>query len=148
MQVRNPYSPPTATVADEVVPPRQMPAAIRIALILMAVSLLLDFAIEAIRPASLTESAPGRLSTLALVISAVLVTGLTAWLAWKIAVGRNWARIVLLVLTILSVPSAILDILPIVRTWPLGTVLKIVEQCMDIAVVYLLFIPGRAWFRR
>ena len=144
---RNPYSPPGAAVDDAAAASRPMPGAVRRALILYVISfvwgLVLMFVARAAGDARYAE-----LSAVANAVSVAIIFVIGAWLFWKISAGRNWARIVLLVLTVLSVPSAILDILPIVRTWPLGTVLKIIEQCMDIAVVYLLFIPGRAYFRR
>jgi hypothetical protein len=143
----NPYTPPAAIVADEVVPPRPMPPAVRNALILMVASLVFHFVVEAVAPAS-TDKRHAELRAVATVVSAVIGILATAWLAWKIGVGRNWARIVLLVLTLISVPSAIYEIVQVAAAWQVGAGLKLIELGMDVTVVGLLFIPGRAYFRK
>jgi hypothetical protein len=144
----NPYTPPMAAVADLAEAPRPMPASVRSALFVMVASLILNIVIAAISPDSSYAGSSETVRVFAIVFSLVVALVLTAWLGWKIAVGRNWARIVLLVLTCISVPMAFLEIARLVPTWPLGAGLKFVEQGMDIAVVCLLFIPGRAYFRK
>jgi membrane protease YdiL (CAAX protease family) len=148
---RNPYSPPVAAVADEAAAPRPMPPAVRNALILMAASFVLHFAIIAAAPRAADAQGTGQIAgamLVSVVVTVLITIALTLWLGWKIAVGRNWARIVLLVLTIISVPVAFVGIVRLASTWPLGAGLSVVEQGMDIAVVCLLFIPGRAYFRK
>jgi len=82
---------------------------------------------------------------------------ITFTLGVAIARGRNWARIVYLVLTLFSLVSLGLSIasmldLPAGVTlrsepsiWSIATLL--VPSAMSIAVVVLLFGPGRDWFR-
>ena len=77
-------------------------------------------------------------------------------LGWFIARGRNWARVLYLVLTILSLLSLAWSIsqfaLPegvsmrrSVSLW--SVMINVGPRVLSIAVVVLLFGPGRAWFR-
>lgn len=149
---RNPYSPPTAVVADEVVPRPPMPAAVRSALIVIVVSFVVHLVILASEPRTVDVGPDTDRQTVAhllsLGVSLLVGVALNLWLGWKIAMGRNWARIVLLVLTAISVPFAFVEIVRIAPDWPLGAGLSVVEQGLDIAVIVLLFVPGRAWFRK
>jgi hypothetical protein len=143
---RNPYSPPAAAVADAVTESRPMPSAVRRALVLYVASFVLGLVMmEISRPVA--DKRYAELSAVANMVSIVLMVALGAWLFWKISAGRNWARIVLLVLTALSVPFAFVGLLQIAPDRPFVAGFKLIEQGIDIAVVYLLFFPGREYFR-
>jgi hypothetical protein len=143
---RNPYSPPAAVVADAAVTSRPMPTAVRRALTLYVVSFVLGLALMMIdRPAA--DAAYAEISGVAHAVSVGIVIVLGAWLFWKIRAGRNWARIVLLVLSAISVPASFLEILQLAPASPLMAGLKLIEQAMDISILFLLFFPGREYFR-
>jgi hypothetical protein len=143
---RNPYSPPSAAVADAAVDSRPMPGAVRRALILYVASFVLGAALMIYQQPAANRGLVevGRLVT---AVSLVILVVIGAWLFWKISAGRNWARIVLLVLTILSVPSGFMALLQLAPANPVLAGLKLIEQGMDIAVLWLLFFPGREYFR-
>jgi membrane-bound metal-dependent hydrolase YbcI (DUF457 family) len=145
-QPRNPYSPPAATVADAVTAARPMPGAVRRALYVYVASFVLGLVMLMIRPAA--DPRHAELSAVATAISVGVVIVLGTWLFWKISAGRNWARIVLLVLTIISVPASFIELVQLAPTSPVVAGLKLIEQGMDIAVLYLLFFPGREFFKR
>ena len=89
---------------------------------------------------------------ISVLIGAVLLQGLSALLIYKIWKGRNWARITYLVLTLLAIlawfqmaaalPSGV-KFVPAVET-----LLPLVGTTLDVVALFLLFVPGRAWFRR
>lgn len=144
-KLRNPYAPPVAVVADaDTETPRVLPRAVRRAAILMLASFALDSVIVGLEwrylaaPESLLEMFLGQSMALA-------ATGL---LAWKIASGRNWARIVVLVLTVISVPVLFADAITTAPSVAAIAGLKLVELGFDIAVVYLVFFPGRDFFKQ
>jgi hypothetical protein len=145
---RNPYSPPAAAVADTVTETRPMPGAVRRALYLYVVSFVWGMVMMMVidRPATAAQNA--EMLAIVRVVSMLIVVALGAWLFWKISAGRNWARIVLLVLTALSVPAGFFEILRLAPIRPFVAGLKLVEQGMDIGVLYLLFFPGREYFKR
>jgi len=143
---RNPYSPPASAVADAVAASRPMPGAVRRALILYTISFVWGVVLMLVaRPAA--DSRYAEISAVAHTVSIVIMVALAAWLFWKLSAGRNWARIVLLVLTVISVPSGFFELLQLAPTRPLLAGLKLIEQGMDIGVLYLLFFPGRHYFK-
>jgi hypothetical protein len=143
---RNPYSPPAAAVGDAAISTRVMPGAVRRALILYVISfvwglVLMFFARRA------GNDRYAELSAVANAVSVALICVIGAWLFWKISAGRNWARIVLLVLTVLSIPPSFFELLQLAPSRPFVAGLKLIEEGMDIGVLYLLFFPGREYFK-
>lgn len=144
---RNPYSPPAAAVADAAIVSRPMPSAVRRALVLFVLSFVLDLVLMILeRPVA--EGDYAQLTAVANAVSILIAVVLGAWLFWKISAGRNWARIVLLVLTVVSLPFGFYELLQLAPTRPVIAGLKLIEQGMDIGVLWLLFFPGREYFRR
>jgi hypothetical protein len=149
----NPYLPPKAVVSDVTSEPRPTrPMAVTIALYLIGVRMLMGAAML------LSPMLGARGSYLLMGLMAVAFSAaITFTLGVSIARGRNWGRIVYLVLTLFSLVSLALSIasmfdLPAGVTlrsepsiWSMVTLL--VPSAMSIAVVVLLFGPGRAWFR-
>jgi len=78
----------------------------------------------------------------------VLFVGLSVLINIMVWRGRNWARIVGLVLTILGV----VGFAPVVGAEfaraPFVTLLVMVELLLDVIALYLVFVPGRQWFAR
>lgn len=149
----NPYLPPKAAVADPVAGALgSRPVAINIALLLIAARVLLGIVVLSNVPTGMTgvQLAIGFMPGAISIVFAIM-------LGWFIARGRNWARILYLVFTILSLLSLALSIssqfsLPegvslrsSLSLW--GVMTTFVPRALSIAVVVLLFGPGRAWFR-
>lgn len=150
----NPYSPPKAAVSDageSAMGPR--PQVVNIALLLVAVNIAIglwgalrrwpDISLGVVAIASMTM----RLAKLILV----------AWLCYQIARARNWARIVLLVLTLLGVLALLFQLWIGLTQMPAGVKMAMDPQAiprlalpsaLNIAALFLLFVPGRKWFRR
>jgi hypothetical protein len=89
-----------------------------------------------------------RAAPLAIGIGEVIGIVLVAWLAWKIVTGRNWARITLLVLTVMTLPQVGIEVLNAAPRAAHVAGLKLIELGLDIGTVYLLFFPGREFFRK
>jgi len=67
----------------------------------------------------------------------------------KIAAGRNWARIVLLVLVILGTPFAIPAYIAEARVNVVPGVLSIIIVVLQVIATVLLFLPpANRWFRK
>jgi hypothetical protein len=136
----NPYEPPKSEVQDAL--PRRLaaarPRAIVQAIALLWISSGLGFA------GSLSEVAE---SQGALIFSAFVMVALAAALSVGIWRGRNWARMVYLILVVLSLAS-------LVSTW--GTTerpqfevaLEAVSFVADAGSFFLIFTPpGSSWFQ-
>jgi hypothetical protein len=78
----------------------------------------------------------------------VLFVVISVWLNYKIWQGRNWARIVALVLTVFAVLSFLPQLSASFARSPLVSTLYTVEILLDAAAMYLVFVPGRRWFAR
>lgn len=146
----NRYSPPKSAVAD-ITPehaalkerPQQIVLAMRLVIgsyVIGLLSMVIDWDYYvSLQPLSKT------------VIRQLITTALLAWLYWKVYLGRNWARIVLLV-------SAVLGLLmifsgPGVRLMAAAPItariLMWFSTGITLVVLWLLFLsPGREWFRK
>ncbi len=142
---RNPYAPPGATVADgDQEPAREQPLAIRRAVVLMWASLSLNILILVIDWRFQISQTP----VLVLLVSQAFGIGLAVWLIVKITAGRNWARIVYLVLLALGLIFIVPEILDSASRAAHVAGLRMIELGMDFATMYLVFFPGRDWFRK
>ena len=75
--------------------------------------------------------------------------GICFFLVSKIAAGRNWARIVFIVLVLIGLPFAILGYIQELRTSLLGGSISIIIAVLQLIGTYLLFIKNsNTWFRR
>ena len=62
--------------------------------------------------------------------------------------GRNWARIVFLIFSVLSVVGFVLELRETLASTVIEMVLTVASTALDVAVSYLLFTkPGALWFR-
>ena len=136
----NPYEPPKSDVQDA--SPRRLvaerPRAILHALALLWISSGLGFA------SSLSEVAN---SQGALIFSVLVMVALAAGLSVGIWRGRNWARILYLILVLLSLTN-------LVSTWGLSerpqfeVALEAVSFVADAGSFFLMFTPpGSSWFQ-
>ena len=87
---------------------------------------------------------------LALVVAIQLFfISISAWLNYKIWVGRNWARITGLVLTVIFLPLTFSTLKESSRTADtLMAVLTVLTFALDAVALYLVFVPGRKWFAK
>jgi hypothetical protein len=149
----NPYSPPTAVVADIVTQapterPRQIKLAIRYLWASVAVGYLYN--IYTLFNAIFVSETLNVFKVVTTLIGFAISVPISIWFIGKISAGKNWARNLMIVFSILSciglamywLPALALPIMPIqkriggVQT-SLGTV----------ALVLICFGEGRHWFR-
>jgi hypothetical protein len=145
----NPYAPPKAVVEDAVPPqtqmtrPRQVVIAIWLAVISYGMGMIVII---------LSWDYYSKLQTVGALIGNQLFTVcLLAWIYYKIYVGRNWARVTLLVLSLLgalfTLSGAVMKLL--VAAPILAKAQMFVGIALNAAILWLLFFsPGRYWFRR
>ena len=145
----NPYAPPKAVVADPVIDPAPFsrPHEVTLAARLLWVALALgalNFMVDSVRAAS------GGSLPLAAVVISLLTLGLLGWLTQKIAHGRNWARIVFLIMFVAGVPIFFSQLPAMLERSVFATAISSVAiSVLQIVALYLVFIGvGARWFRR
>lgn len=93
-----------------------------------------------------------RLQSMASFLTSQLFSlAIMVWLYYKIYVGRNWARIVLLIFSAIGMLTIMNRmVMDILATAPaLAKVQMVVGFGLNIVVLLLLFLPpGRQWFSR
>jgi hypothetical protein len=145
--VNNPYTPPKSYVRD-VEPGRllaQRPRQIVYATLLFWMSFLISVPLiyweyqEAPEEMAATVIAT---TLLVLILSFMATVNVAVWR------GRNWARIVFLIFSVLSVVAFVADLRETLQSSVIAIVLTVVSTAMDVAVSYFLFTkPGSLWFR-
>ena len=141
----SPYAPPRAVVADAPEPPRVRPRAVVIAVALLWTELVPSVFLTFLAWDEISVDDPAY--RIALQIYVVIWLGISVLVNTKIWQGRNWARIVALILTLF----AMIDLLGIVQQFaesPWETALSTAALALDVAAVVIVFGPGRDWFRR
>ena len=150
----NPYQPPKANPGDGVMAeagPR--PRAVDIALVLLAINILFGL-VGAIGAWSAVNQA--MISGLDWLLQWVRL-GVLVWMCFAIARGRNWARIVLLLLTALGLFNLVATMVATSRMMPIGMLfaddhmrllILVFPALLPCVALYLLFFPGRSWFER
>ena len=141
MTAGNPYSPPKAHVRDAIDAGRlaERPLQITLAIVLSSVSLLIVVVSAALPYSSQPVQQAIETGLWALVIAAGVVDNLAVWR------GRNWARVVYAVVTVLGLLNVLLEL----SARPAASVaLDLVSLVLAGGVVYLLFTkPGSLWFK-
>jgi hypothetical protein len=145
----NPYAAPKAPVSDieQASVARVRPPQIKLVIQLAVANYLLGIGVVIANWQFYSQ----RGGVAAFVASQAAGLALAGWFYYKIWQGRNWARIVLLVfsligmaLTLTSFYRSALAAMPTGVRW-----MSIVGVVFSIAVLYLLFLsPGRAWFAK
>lgn len=86
-------------------------------------------------------------STDVLVISTLAGYALVVWLASRVARGRNWARVVFLVLFILGAPFTIATLLESLGASPFSALLGVIQFVLQVlALVSLYSRKAAPWF--
>jgi len=95
----------------------------------------------------LTQTASGA----ALILAALIVISVFAlgfFLVWKISSGRNWARIILLVLVLINLPFAVLaNVAELKRSVFSGSLSILIEAILWIGTYLLFTRNSNLWFR-
>ena len=144
----NPYKPPDSAVADIPAPfELQRPRAVVIAVWLSWVSIALGIISSIVDfDASDPDLSPGL--QIALAVAGSAISALLTVMIWR---GRNWARILTLILS--SISYAMLAVLmagspEFAAEMTSDAWLWAISAFLDVVFVVLIFGPGRAWFRR
>ncbi len=82
----------------------------------------------------------------------ILIWGFTLailiWLIIKITSGRNWARILYLIMTVIGLPFSIPELVDKFNTSMLTFFLAFLTTILSVAICVLLFMPSsNAWFK-
>jgi len=87
------------------------------------------------------------IGSLAFVIAAA--SGIAWFLYYLIGKGRNWARITILILTLISLPLEVRSILKSIGAHPISGSLELAQMGLIIYALILLFQkPSSEWFRQ
>jgi hypothetical protein len=72
---------------------------------------------------------------------------LLAFFIYKIGKGKNWARILYLILFLIGIPSAVINLIQFFTTWAISGIIGFCEIILDAVAVILLFQKSSsAWF--
>jgi uncharacterized membrane protein YagU involved in acid resistance len=143
----NPYAPPKAVVSDAAEPPRVRPRAVKIAVVLLWVELCLAVVNPFLTSNLVTLGTREADYKLFSEIFILIMIAISAWINIKVWQGRNWARIVALVLTLLAFPT-LLALPEMFREEALSATVSLAALALDVVAMILVFGPGRDWFRR
>jgi hypothetical protein len=146
---RNPYAPPVSAVADPAEVRGARPKEVTQAVKLLWLSFFLGIGGTFLFQRFDATSAAQWIGVL---LGGGLAFGFWAWVIAKIAKGRNWARILFLVLVILGLVATIFVMptaLALYKAQPLSGVLSLVNFVLEICTMYLLLTaPAREWFKQ
>lgn len=140
----NPYAPPKAVVAES--PDKPLPEApppVKTAMTLLWISFVLTFIEIALDWTALTAETP----LIVFAIWMALMLALQIWIYLKIARGRNWARIVWLVFFAVFLPMSFIEMVELAQRAPVAAGITLIDIFLVLYALYLLFFPGREWFR-
>ena len=145
----NPYAPPASRVGDTAPPQAQetRPTQVVVAIRLAAV----NYGLGLVGLIASWEYFSKLQATGSMISSQLISLALFVWIYYKIYVGRNWARITLLVLSVLgglmTLSRVVTDLLAAAPA--IAKAQMFVGLAINLAILWLLFIsPGRHWFRR
>jgi hypothetical protein len=143
---RNPYSPPQTDVRETVQPDTAGPRPARVSL---AVRLFwIEFGLSVVQVGLDLYSAADDFARYAALIGALLSLPAEAWVIYKIARRRNWARFVALGAVVVSALLWFRAIRQGISADPVMGIMGAVELAIDGIALYLLFAnPGRQWFK-
>lgn len=142
---RNPYAPPKAVVAEPLEGELTMaPPPVKTAMKLLWTSFALTFVEVALDWTALTAE----IAQLFFAIWLALASLLQVWIFLNIARGRNWARITWLVIFAITLPFSFIDLPELAQRVPVAAGLTLIDLFLVVYSFYLLFFPGRGWFRK
>jgi hypothetical protein len=144
---RNPYAPPAAIVSDAISAPLlERPLSVKRGILLLWIS----FAFGLLNTGWGFYTEPqDAVWTIVLLVVAIAIFGLCALVIRKISQRRNWARVLYLILAIISYSILIYSYLSLedAQTDIIVTLLETAAMFTDIAGVALIFTPSaNRWF--
>lgn len=142
----NPYQPPRSAVADfNDAPFADRPRLINVAAALIVASLPVGYLY-----AALQWNLLGMEGMLALyVIIAAVMTSVVAWITYKMWQGRNWARILLLIVTLWGVAYSVREVPWLFRDEPVVASVFVFRYVLVLAALAIAFLtPARHWFSK
>ncbi|HET9864021.1 MAG TPA: hypothetical protein VFP37_11300 [Steroidobacteraceae bacterium] len=149
----NPYLPPSAAVEDVYKPGLgKRPASVIVAVVLLALGLLYSASATLRMLDYYRTGMVGPIFFIWTLARWAFVTLVCVQL-WR---GRNWARVLLVFVTALSLLTIAAQVwsymrLPAGVNLPLGVVgliSMLLTPLINLTAVFLVYVPGRAWFRR
>jgi hypothetical protein len=140
---RNPYSPPAAVVFDAPEVMRERPGAITRAFVFIGCNFVVTFIAIALDWRHMSSV----VSPIVFATYEFVAVGVFVWLLAKIWAGRNWARITYLIVEGVTLPAASWSLPEIAARSPVVAGLHLMMIGLDLAVFYLLFFPGRVFFK-
>lgn len=147
----NPYAPPRAHVADASLDASlgKAPSAVRVAVRLYWISLALGFVNLCLTAWLLVQPQFSWSLLIGLAVGGGLTLLITVWLVVMVAGRRNWARIIILVLSLISIPYFASSLVPSFEaSAPGGILLFLVYGLQYFAVILLFLRESNAWFRK
>jgi hypothetical protein len=143
----NPYSAPKAPVADPILVPLERPRVVTRAVHLLWISLLIGIAGAL---AGLDEVAPDLGSRIAVLVFDGVWLGINAWLIFKLARGRRWARTTYVLVAAFSyvvLAYSWPEAMKRMQDEPYELVTMIAGIVTELVALYLLFTKASsAWF--
>lgn len=120
------------------------PGEVTLAVRLIWISITIGLVISGIRVAPLVSG----VSLVSVLLFALVFFGIYLFLVSKIAAGRNWARIVFLVLLVIGLPFAVPTYLAELRTSVVFGSISILIAVLQVVATYLLFTRNsNRWFK-
>jgi hypothetical protein len=141
----NPYTPPSATVADVPEPAALVrPTSVKIAVALFFAGLAIEVVFWATTFPAMNR---GEIAPLAF-FAPMVGFFIAVWLYIKVFAGRNWARITLLVFHVIIIAGLLIAVWAALSNAPAGQLLlAFTRPAMNTIALVLVFVPGRGWFR-
>jgi hypothetical protein len=141
----NPYTPPSAAVADVPEPAAlARPMSVTIAVVLFFAGLAIELVFWATSYPAMNR---GEISALAF-FAPMVGFFIAVWLYIKVFTGRNWARITLLVFHVIIVIGLAIALWAALSNAPVTQLLlAFTRPALNTIALVLVFVPGRAWFR-
>ncbi|NBF02207.1 hypothetical protein GV819_07865 [Pseudomonas sp. Fl5BN2] len=82
------------------------------------------------------------------IVVIVLITAFASFLLYKIHTGKNWARIVFMVMVVVGFLPFFPEIMAEFGRSPLIGSLSVIQALLQVIAVWLLFFtPGKTWFK-
>ena len=145
----NPYSAPKAPVADPALVPVERPRAVTRAVHLLWISLVIGVAAGIDSFGDTPNDVTSRAVT---IVFEAFWFGIPAWLIFKLARGRRWARTTYTILAVISYGLLALswtETMKHLAEEPYQVVLLIGAASTELIALYLLFTkPSNQWFER
>ena len=143
----NPYSPPQTEVREPLAPDHAVPRPRQVS---WAVWLLwTELALDVLQIVVDVRPTEGNALFLFALGGFVIGLGIEAFVIYKLATRRNWARYVILLFAILNLLDWVGSLRQGLITDPFRGVMTSLELMLDCVALFLVFTsPGKHWFKR